>query len=182
MAALQEDTSELKDRLQALEKIFEIKPDNYNTLVILALLNAADEAWPKALEYTRNYLKREGRQNAVRMSLGLLESGILQYQGLMEEARANLNEYSRRTIDPWYLTISEYLQGKKTEEALKIQAGESPEHLLTGYTVLGFWAEGSGNKKEAIKHYKEALASFLDNWPEYLFAKERFMRLKKPAE
>jgi S1-C subfamily serine protease len=182
MAALQEDTSVLKDRLQALEKIFEIKPDNYNTLAILALLNAADEAWPKALEYTRNYLERESRQNAVRMSLGLLEPGILRYQGLTEEARANLNEYSRRTIDPWYLTISEYLQGKKTEETLKIQAGESPEHLVTGHTFLGFWAEGSGNKKEAIKHYKEALASFLDNWPEYLFARERFIRLKKPAE
>jgi S1-C subfamily serine protease len=182
MATLQEDTSELKDRLQALEKIFEIKPDNYNTLAILALLNAADEAWPKALEYTRNYLEREGRPSSVRMSLGLLEPGILRHQGLMDEARAALSDYSRRTIDPWYLTISEYLQGKKTEEALKIQAGESPEHLLTGHTVLGFWAEGSGNKKEAIKHYKEALSSFLDNWPEYLFAKERFIRLKKPTE
>ncbi len=74
------------------------------------------------------------------------------------------------------------MQGKKTEETLKIQAGESPEHLVTGHTVLGFWAESSGNKKEAIKHYKEALASFLDNWPEYLFAKERFMRLKKSAK
>jgi len=182
MATLQEDTSELKDRLQALEKIFELKPDNYNTLALLALLTAADEAWLKALEYTRNYLERESRQNAVRMSLGLLEPGILHYQGLTDEARANLNEYSRRTIDPWYQTISEYLQGKKTEEALKIQAGESPEHLVTGHTVLGFWAEGSGNKKEAIKHYKEALASFLDNWPEYIFAKERFMQLKKPAK
>jgi S1-C subfamily serine protease len=180
MAALQEDTSELKDRLQALEKIFEIKPDNYNTLAILALLSAADEAWPKALEYTRKYLERESRQNAVRMSLGLLEPAILRYQGLTEEARTNLNEYSRHTIDPWYLTISEYLQGKKTEEALKFQAGESPEHLVTGHTVLGFWAEGTGNKEDAIKHYKEALASFLDNWPEYLFAKERFMRLKNP--
>ena len=72
--------------------------------------------------------------------------------------------------------------GKKTEEALKIQAGESPEHLVTGHSALGFWAEGSKNKEEAIKHYKEALASFLDNWPDYLFAKERLIQLKKPAE
>jgi len=182
MAKLQEDSSKLKDRLQALEKIFEIKPDNYNTLALMALLTAADEAWPKALEYTRNYLERESRQNAVRMSLGLLEPGILHHQGLTDKARENLNDYSRRTIDPWYQTISEYLQGKTTEEALKIQAGESPEHLVTGYTALGFWAEGSGNKEEAVKHYKEVLASFLDNWPEYIFAKERFMQLKKPAE
>ena len=119
MAKLQEDTSELKDRLQALEKIFEIKPDNYNTLALLALLSAANEAWPKALEYTRNYLERESRQNAVRLSLGLLEPGILHYQGFTDDARVSLNEYSRRTLDPWYQTISEYLLGKKTEEALK---------------------------------------------------------------
>jgi S1-C subfamily serine protease len=182
MAKLQEESAELKDRLQTLEKLFEIKPDNYNTLAILALLSAADESWLKALEYTRDYLKRESRQNSVRMSLGLLEPGILRYQGFEDESRSRLKEYSRLAIDPWYLTISEYLLGKKTEEELKLQAGESPEHLVTGHTALGFWAEGSGDKKEAIKHYKEALASFLDNWPDYIFAKERFIRLKKPAE
>ncbi|UCH20974.1 MAG: trypsin-like peptidase domain-containing protein, partial [Deltaproteobacteria bacterium] len=182
MAKLQEESTEIRDKLQTLEKLFEIKPNNYNTLAILALLSAADETWPKALEYTRDYLKRESRQNSIRMSLGLLEPGILRYQGLEDEARSRLKEYSGRTMDPWYLTISEYLLGKKTEEALKLQAGESPENLVTGHTALGFWAEGSGDKKEAIKHYKEALASFLDNWPDYIFAKERFIRLKKPAE
>ncbi len=181
MSELQEDI-ELKAKIQSLEKIYELKPENYNALALLALLSAADETWPKALEYTRNYLLRDSRQNAVKMSLGLLEPGILRYQGLEDEARSKLKEYSSRTMDPWYLTISEYLLGKKTEEALKIQAGESPENLVTGHTVLGFWAEGSGDKKEAVKHYKEALASFLDNWPEYEFVKERFKRLKKPAE
>jgi S1-C subfamily serine protease len=181
-AKIQEDAAELEDRLEALKKIFELKPNNYNTLALLALLSAADESWEKALEYTRSYLLRESRQNAVTMSVGLLEANLLKYQGLEKEARTSLEEYSRSTTDPWFVMISEYLLGKKTEAALKMQVGESPEHLVTGYTALGFWAEGSGNKKEAIKYYKEALESFLDTWPEYLFAKERFVRLKNPAE
>ena len=113
------------------------------------------------------------------MSLGLLKAGILHYQGLKKEARASLQTYLHHTKDPWYLSIGEYLLGKKTIEALKTEAGKSPENLITAYAPLGFWAEGSGDSKTAIKRYKEALESFLDNWLEYDFAKERLKRLKK---
>ena len=72
--------------------------------------------------------------------------------------------------------------GKQTEDSLKKRAEESAENLITAYTSLGFWAEGSGDKKKAIKHYKEALESFMEVWFEYDFAKERLKRLRKPAE
>jgi S1-C subfamily serine protease/predicted DNA-binding protein len=181
-AKLVEETAEVKDKLQVLEKIKQMYPNNRAILSGLAFYSAADEKWPQALEYIRTYLTGEGRQNSDRMSLGLLKAGILHFQGLDEEARTSLEAYVRRTRDPWYLTISEYLLGKQTEDSLKKRAGESPENLVTAYAPLGFWAEGSGDKKKAIKHYKEALESFLDSWLEYDFAKERLKRLKKPSE
>jgi tetratricopeptide (TPR) repeat protein len=181
-AKLAEVTASLKDKLQVLEKIREMYPHNRKILSGLAFYSAADEAWPQALEYIRTFLKGEGRQTPDRMSLGLLEAGILHHQGLEEEARTNLEAYVRRTRDPWFLTISEYLMGKQTEDSLKKRAGESAENLITAYTPLGFWAEGSGDKKKAIKHYKEALESFLDTWFEYDFAKERLKRLRESAE
>jgi lipoprotein NlpI len=115
------------------------------------------------------------------MGLGLMEAGILHYQGQEVEAQTNLEAFLRRTRDPWYQTISEYLLGKQSEDLLKKQAGETPENLITASTVLGFWSEGSGDKNKAIKHYKEALGTFLDTWLEYDFAKERIKRLKQPA-
>ncbi len=127
------------------------------------------------------FLKGGGRQNADRMSLGILEAGILHYQGLADETRASLEEFVSRTMDPWYLTISDYLLGKQTERSLLQQAGKSPENLITAHTALGLWSEGSGDKKKAIKHYREALGSFLDYWLEYDFSRERLKRLKQPS-
>jgi S1-C subfamily serine protease len=182
MIKLSQDTTSMKDSLKVLEKILELDPDNHNILAGLAFYCAADEAWTQALEYTRNFLSWEGRQNARRLSIGLLEPGILHYQGFEAEARAGLLAYGRRIRDPWYLTISEYLLGKQTEDSLKNQVGESPENLITAHIALGFWAEGAKDKKKAAKHYKEALESFLDTWLEYDFARERLKRLKKPSE
>jgi lipoprotein NlpI len=106
----------------------------------------------------------------------------LHYQGHEDEARASLEAFVRQTRDPWYLAISEYLLGKQTLEALTKGAGKSPENLISAYTPLGFWAEGSGDKKRAIKNYKLALESYLDSWIEYDFAKERLKKLKKPSQ
>lgn len=180
-AKLMEDTIGVKDKLQLMENMREMYPDNRGLLAGLAFYSAGDEAWPQALEYIQTFLKEEGRENSNRMSVGLLKAGIQYYQGLEEESRAALKAFVRGTTDPWYLTIGEYLLGKQTEDALKKQAGESPENLVTAYAHLGFWAEGSGDKERAIKHYKEALGSFLDSWLEYNFAKERLTRLRKES-
>ncbi len=181
MTKFTDETVELKEKREVLLKIAEIYPENRKVYVALAFYSAADEDWSQALEYVRKFLDEGGRQNADRMSLGLLEAGILHKQGLKDETRANLETFASRIMDPWYLTICDYLLGNQTEKSLLEQAGESPENLITAQTALGLWAEGSGDKQEAIKHYREALGSFLDTWLEYDFAKERLERLRQPA-
>jgi len=175
------DGTSIKDKLAALQEIHGMYPENRQILVGLAYYSAADEAWAESLAYIRKFLKTGGRQYSDRMGLGLMEAGILHYQGQEVEAQTNLEAFLRGTRDPWYQTISEYLLGKQSEDLLKKQAGETPENLITASTVLGFWSEGSGDKNKAIKHYKEALGTFLDTWLEYDFAKERIKRLKQPA-
>jgi MoxR-like ATPase len=64
-------------------------------------------------------------------------------------------------------------------DSLKKEAGMSPENLITLYTALGLWAEGSGEKKKAVEYYKEALESLLDTWHEFEFARERIKRLRR---
>jgi lipoprotein NlpI len=116
------------------------------------------------------------------MGIRLFEACILNYEGKDQQAREALEENERRVRDPWFLTISEYLLGKQTDKALKDMAGESPERLITAYTIMGFWDEGAGEGKKAARHYKEAIGSFLDDWLEYDFARQRIQSLKKPAE
>jgi S1-C subfamily serine protease len=181
MMTFMDETTAIKEKREALRKISELYPRNRKILVTLAFYSAADEDWPQSLEYTRTFLKGDGRQNADRMSLGILEAGILHLQGLADETQTSLQEFVSRTMDPWYLTISDYLLGKQTERSLLEQAGGSPENLITAHTALGLWSEGSGDKKKAIKHYREALGSFLDTWLEYDFSKERLKRLKQPS-
>jgi len=181
MIAFMDETTAIKDRREALRKISELYPQNRKIFVTLAFYSAADEDWSQSLEYTRTFLKGAGRQNADRMSLGILEAGILHQQGLADQAQASLQEFVGRTMDPWYLTISDFLLGKQTERSLLEQAGGSPENLITAHTALGLWSEGSGDKQKAIKHYREALGSFLDTWLEYDFSKERLKRLKQPS-
>ena len=57
---------------------------------------------------------------------------------------------------------------------------KTPENLVVLKTALGFWAEGSGENEDAVKHYKESLESFLDTWIEFEFARERLKRLRQP--
>ena len=113
--------------------------------------------------------------------MGLLEACVLNYQGKDEEAQKILETYGSRIRMPWFLDIHDFLMGKQTEKSLKEKAGEAPEKLVTAYTFMGFWDEGSGRPEEALKHYKEALESFLDDWLEYDFARERIKKLKKSA-
>jgi len=180
MAKFIDETVAIKEKQEALKSMAEIYSKNRKIYVALAFYSAADEDWAQSLEYIRTFLNGGGRQNADRMSLGILEAGILNKQGLADETRASLKAFVARTMDPWYLTISDYLLGKQTERSLLEQAGASPENLLTAHSAVGLWAEGSGDNQKAIKHYREALGSFLDTWLEYDFSKERLRRLKQP--
>jgi S1-C subfamily serine protease len=178
-AELQNPLTSMKGRREALEKILEEVPDNGDVLVGLAFYNGMEEAWDKALTYTRTFLERSGRQGASRLRMGLLEAEILLYTGKQEEARAGLEVYTRVTRDSWFRSISECLLGKRSVESLKKEAGKRPENLITLYTALGLWAEGSGEKERAVEHYKEALESLMDTWHEFDFARERIKRLRQ---
>jgi tetratricopeptide (TPR) repeat protein len=181
-ARFEEDNASPKDKREILEKMLEMVPENADLLVSLAFYSTMEETWGKALGYARTFLKREARENAGRLRVGLLEAEILHHMGSQEEGRATLEAYGRRTKDPWYQFLSKCLLDKKPVDSLKKAAGESPEKLVTAYTALGFWAEGSGEKERAIEHYKVALESLMDDWLEFDFARERIKSLRRPPE
>lgn len=181
-ALLMADDAGPEDKRRGLEKILEIDPTNADLLVGLCFYSAMEEAWKQALGYARAFLKKEGRENAGRLSVGLLEGELLHYMGNKEDARTILEEYGRRIRNPWYRSLSECLAGERSADSLRNEAGESPEKLLTAHAALGFWAEGSGNKDGAIEHYKVALESFMDTWLEFDFARERIKSLRRASE
>jgi S1-C subfamily serine protease len=182
IAKLKQESISSEDKQSVLEQILKNDRKNGKILIGLAFYSAMNEKWERALEYARTFLKIKGRENAGRLSVGLLEAEVLHNMGCKEEAKACLEGYNRRIRDPWYLAISEYLLSKQTEQSLSEKAGESPENLVTWHTALGFWAEGTGDKKKAVKHYKEALGSYMDTMIEYDFAKGRIMWLRRSSE
>ncbi len=182
IAKLKQNSISPGDKQAILERILKSDKANGEVLVGLVYYSAMNESWDNALQYARTFLEIEGRENAGRLSVGLLEPEILHNIGRKEEAKARLEEYNRRTRDPWYRAICQCLLAEKTEQSLTEKAGESPEYLITAHTALGFWAEESGNKKKASKHYKEALGSYMDEMFEYEFAMERIKRLRQIPE
>jgi hypothetical protein len=180
-AQLDEPSLTPKNKREILEKMLQNSPENRTILTALIFYNAMEEDWEKALKYVRDFDKEKGRENAGRLSVGLMEAEILHHMGRQEEAISSLEDYGRFTRDPWYRALSECLLGKTTEESLRKEARKSPENLLTFHTALGFWAEGSGEKEKAIEHYKDALESFLDTRLEFHFARERIKSLRKSS-
>ena len=179
IANLKQESISSEDKQSVFEQILKNDRKNGEILRGLAFYSAMNEKFERALEYARSFLKIEGRENAGRLSVGLLEAEVLHNMGRKEEAKASLECYYRRTKDPWHLAISEYLYGKQIEQSLSEKAGESPENLVAWHTALGFWAEGSGDKKKAINHYKEVLGTYMDTMIEYDFAKERIKSLRR---
>ncbi|OGP57188.1 MAG: hypothetical protein A2V65_03550 [Deltaproteobacteria bacterium RBG_13_49_15] len=171
-----------EDKQRVLEQILENERNNGDTLTELVFYSAMNDKWKEALEYARMFLEIKGRENAGRLSVGLLEAGIFHRMEQEEEAKAILDAYHHRTRDPWYRGVSEVLSRKEPEQSLSEKAEENPENLLTWHTALGFWAEGSRDKQKAIRHYKEALGSYMDTRIEYDFAKERINRLRRASE
>ncbi|MBW2063896.1 MAG: trypsin-like peptidase domain-containing protein [Deltaproteobacteria bacterium] len=169
----------IRDRIEILQEVHELFPDSPNLLTAFAFYYAADEAWKDALRYTRSFLKRGGRSNSSQLSLGLLEPCILHIQGEESKARSKLRAYISSTRAPWYRGIARVLLEDGNQALLSKGALETPENLLTAYAFLGFWAEGIGNKDQALGHYRRALESFLDTWLEYDFIRERLKRLRK---
>lgn len=168
----------VEQRLAILEKMNDVFPENRYFLIGLAYASAAQGSWDAALGYIEIFLENPGRENVRRLGAELLRAGILLKMGKKQEAQNFLEDYQRRIREPWFYAVSDCFLGRETEAALRTKAGSSPEKLLTAFTYLGFWEEASGENDKAIKYYKEALESFLDDWPEYSFARERIKSLR----
>jgi len=166
------------DKREILEQINEINKINEAILVGLAYYSAMNEEWDLALKYARAFLEIEGRENAGRLSIGLLEPCILNKTGRKDEAIERLKVFSGQIKNQWYRHIARCLLGEETEQSIVQRAGERPEYLITAHFNLGFWAEGAKDTQKALKHYKEALGSYMDDWLEYEFTIERIKKLK----
>ena len=174
--------SELKDRLRIMEDILALDPVNRYLLAVIAYTAAAGDDWDAARRHIQAFRQPGTRENAVWLGLGLLEAGIVRHQGAEQEARGLLTAFIRDTRNQWYVTIAEYLSGRISEEALRTQADKTPEQMVSAYALLGFWAESAEDKPAAMRYYKLALGSFMDDWLEYDFAGERLRRLRQSKD
>ena len=166
------------DKIEILKSMLEMNYRRGDSLLRLAYFNAMNDCYDQALKYIKTYLDIDGRENAGRLKLGLLEAQI--YCNIKQEGKANkcLKDYYREIKDPWYKSLSEYLLSRLTKQSLIKKIGDSPERLLTAYALLGFQAEASEDKQMAMRYYKEALISYMDNWIEYDFVIERVKKLR----
>jgi tetratricopeptide (TPR) repeat protein len=179
-------TPNRESKLKLLEEMITLNPDNRGPLVDMVFYSAIEEEWEKSLKYAESYLSKAGRQNARRLSTGLIVCEILHRMGKKEEALKKLEAYVRETRDPWYKSVGEKLLGKQTLDNLKKQAGENPVDLLILNTALGFWTEGEvegedkeEKKEKAIEFYRQALETFMDKWLEFDFANARIQKLRE---
>ncbi|MCP4691817.1 MAG: hypothetical protein GY859_27475, partial [Desulfobacterales bacterium] len=177
-AVQERDSATLEEKTAALEKILLEEEVDGEALVGLAFFAAMAGEWEKALDYTHRFSVIRGRENDSRLSMKLLEVQILLASGRKAEAEARLERFDQGVADPWYKEIARCLRGEIPEKSLIEKAGACPEYLVTAHAALGPRAEGAGEKETALKHYKEALGSYMDDWFEYQFAMERIRRLK----
>jgi S1-C subfamily serine protease/tetratricopeptide (TPR) repeat protein len=172
----------LSEQRQILEAILALDPANRYLLAMIAYTAAAGDDWDEARKHIQTFLEPSGREIAVQLGLRLLEAGVVRHQGDGQEAREILLEFVRDTRNPWYVSIAEYLSGRIGAEVLQRQAEQSPEQLVSAYALMGFWAEAQENKPAAMRYYKQALGSFMDDWLEYDFANERLRRLRQSPD
>jgi len=182
ISAFLRNETDFKSQRSLLKNLHETERENSAILIAQAYYAAVDEDWNAALEYSRQFLARPGRINAGKLSVGLLEPEILNRKGEAAEAHSRLKDFYERIADPWYRDLSGYLLDPALEMAVIAKIGDSPENLLTGHTALGLWAEGRGDEAGAIRHYREALMSYMDHRVEYDFAIGRMKRLRQKDE
>lgn len=169
-------------RRDILLQILELEPGNKSLMAFAAFYSVMASEWPRALAEADLFLQMQGREEPLRLGTSLLAPGILYLMGEEKEGRARLNEFCRQTNTAWYRQICEALMHNRSEEDLIEKAGTIPEKILTAYTALGFRAEAEGNQDLAIKYYREALGSYLDNWIDYELARQRYIKLREEGK
>jgi S1-C subfamily serine protease len=181
-ATLRQDDVDLEDKRSQLQKLRSADIHNSEILMAQAYYAAIEDDWTAALNHARQFLNRPGRTNAGKLSLGLLEPEILYIQGQAAQAKVHLQSFYDSVSDPWYRSLSESLLDDSLRQEVTTKAGENPAFLLTGHTAMGLWAEGSGDADSAIRHYREALGSYMDHRIEYDFAMMRMQRLRQKED
>ena len=166
------------EKLTIVEELLGKDENDSNLLVQAAYYSGMDGAWEKALAHIKRFTETEGWESSSRLTGGLLEALILSRLDRPAEAGKSLEQFHDRIKDPWYRDISKCLLGNLEEKSLTEKAGRDPAYLVTGFTALGLWKEGSNQLKQALRYYKEALGSYRDDRIEYRFAKQRIKELQ----
>lgn len=178
MAQFNESDVDPEDRRRILLELYALNPENKKLIAFAAYYDAMASEWLQALQTAEKYLQSSGREESLRLGIRLLVPGILLHLGKEEEAREQLHKIHDLTNSPWHRQICSTLLNEQSETELTDSAGNIPEKILTAYTALGFRAEARGDHVLAIKYYREALGSYLDNWAEYELARHRFIKLR----
>ena len=168
----------LDNRRHLLSQMYVVEPDNTDILAGLIFVNIMSGTWEKALEQIEDYLRTPSHESRSRLSIGLMEPIVLRMLGKDDQSKTKLDKYIEATINPWFLSIARCLSGDTAVDHLIAKAAPEPAYILTANTALGLWAEGSGKPELAIAHYREALGSYMDEFPEYELSLERIKQLR----
>lgn len=180
-AVLADNGASPEKKCLALEQLLANRATAGNLLEQAAWYCAMAEQWENAFAYAERFLAIKGRESGGRLGVGLLAPGLLRQTGRTEEARFRLDRFVKDTRDPWYRGIARSLLEQQPEQDLLDKTGESPDYLLTAHVAMAFWAEADDRKK-ALRHYKEALGSYMDDRIEYAFARQGIKRLRRMEE
>jgi tetratricopeptide (TPR) repeat protein len=168
----------LDNRRQLLSQMHEIEPDNTEILAGLIFVDIMSGTWKRALKQIKDYLRTPGHESRSRLSIGLMEPIVLRMLGKDDQSKAELDKYVEKTMDPWFLSIARCLSGDIAVDHLIAKAAPEPAYILTANAALGLWAEGGAKPELAIGHYREALGSYMDEYPEYELSLERIKHLR----
>ncbi len=178
-AKLRQTEISAQEKVEILTRLAAVGPFQGDVLAQLVFQHAMGGAWEEALIQGDRFLGFPGRETAERLSVGLLLPEILHKQGHTPEARARLAQFQQETQNPWYRNLSGALRGETDALQSLGLSGRQPLDLVTAHSALGFWAEGDQDAARALDHYRQALATFMDDRLEYAFALERFTLLRK---
>ncbi len=166
-------------RRDILLQIHELQPENRPLLAYAAFYSAMASDWSQSLTLADRYLLLPGREERLRLGTHLLAAIVLDFLEESETSRVRLQTFCSSVDTVWYRQICETLVGNRSAEDLTERAGANPEKVLTAHTALGFQAESQGDTDRAIRHYREALGSYLDNWVEFELARQRYIKLRQ---
>ena len=178
LAPLAEAGTTVDRKLEIIDAVMTQIGSNRDMLAASVYYRIILSDWARAMTRIRMILNQPGRPSSNRLAMSMLEPLVLKRLGRTEQAEETLADLADHGPDAWYTRLAACLLGRTDREQLLGMAESSPFYLLTAHTALGLWDEAAGEPDRAMKHYRQALESFLDNWSEYELAVERLKQLK----